>query len=196
MYFLYKILVISLPIGKAHVSYSMEVTENRKKEIGEIFKKTGLDDLNELKDSVESLPWVRSVRLRRNILSRLNIIVTPRVPVVRIADTDGKVIDKEGFIFVDVKADSLPMVKISRAITSEEVEQALGIFEILKGFNVDKVQITGGGVRTKISDSEVIWGNDEFVRKYEILRVLLRDNIGEFKGKIDFRFKNMVVLRR
>lgn len=196
MYFLYKILVVSLPIGKAHISYSMEVTEDRKKEIGEIFKKTGLDDLNELKDSIESLSWVSSVHLSRNILSRLNIIVTPRVPVVRIADTDGKVIDKEGFIFIDDKADSLPVVKISKAITSEEIEQALGIFKILKGFNIDKVQITYCGVRTKISGFEVIWGNDEFVRKYEILKYILRDNIGEFKGKIDFRFKNMVVLRR
>jgi cell division septal protein FtsQ len=196
IYFLYKILVVSLPIGKAHVSYSMEVAEYRKKEIGKIFKETGIDDLNELKNLIESLPWVRSVHLRRNILSRLNIIVTPRVPVVRIADKDGKVIDKEGFIFIDDKADSLPMVKISKAITSEEIEQALGIFKILKEFNVDKVHITGGGVRTKISGFEVIWGNDEFVRKYEILRVILKDNIGEFKGKIDFRFKNMVVLRR
>ena len=196
IYFLYKILVVSLPIGKAHVSYSMEVTEDRKKEIGKIFKETGIDDLNELKNSIKSLPWVRSVHLRRNILSRLNIVVTPRVPVVRIADKDGKVIDKEGFIFIDDKADSLPMVKISKTITSEEIEQALGIFEILKEFNVDKVHIAGGGVRTKISNFEVIWGNDEFVRKYEILRVILRDNIDEFKGKIDFRFKNMVVLRR
>ncbi len=196
MYFLYKILVVSLPIGKAHISYSMEVTEDRKKEIGEIFKKTGLDDLNELKDSIESLSWVSSVHLSRNILSRLNIIVTPRVPVVRIADTDGKVIDKEGFIFIDDKADSLPVVKISKAITSEEIEQALGIFKILKEFNIDKVQITYCGVTTKISGFEVIWGNDEFVRKYEILKYILRDNIGEFKGKIDFRFKNMVVLRR
>jgi hypothetical protein len=30
MYFLYKILVISLPIEKAHISYSKEVTENKR----------------------------------------------------------------------------------------------------------------------------------------------------------------------
>jgi len=91
MYFLYKVLVVSLPIEKAHISYSREVTENKKNEIGKIVKKTGIEDLRALKDSIESLSWVELVDLRRNILSRLKIIVTPRVPVVRIAGVEGKV---------------------------------------------------------------------------------------------------------
>ena len=196
MFFLYKILVVSLPIGKAHISYSMEVTENNKKEIGEIFKKTGLDDLNELKDSIESLPWVSSVLLSRNVLGRLNILVIPRVPVFRVLGDDGRVIDKEGFIFNSDKADSLPKVLLSKGVSSGEIEMALGIFGILKGLNIDEMRVGGGGVRTKCSDLEVIWGKDEFERKYEILKYILGNNISEFKGKLDFRFKNMVVLRR
>lgn len=196
MFFLYKILAVSLPIGKAHISYSMEITENKKKEIGEIFKKTGLDDLKELKDSIESLPWVSSVRLSRNILGRLNIIVTPRVPVFRIAGNGGKVIDKEGFIFNSDKADSLPKVQLGKGVSNKEIAMALGIFGILKELNIDEMRISSRGVRTKCSNLEVIWGKDEFERKYEILKYILGNNISEFKGELDFRFKNMAVLRR
>jgi len=196
MYFLYKILIVSLPIGKAHVSYSKGVTEKRKEEIGKIVKRTGLDDLNELKDSIESLPWVSSVHLGRNILGRLRIVVSPRVPRVRIAGSKDKVIDKEGFIFNYDITDSLPMVELSKGAQSEDIAKALGIFGILTEFNIDKVQIDRGKVKTKSSNCEVIWGNDGFVRKYEILKRILGDNISEFKGTLDFRFKNMVVLRR
>jgi hypothetical protein len=196
MYFLYKILIVSLPIGKAHISYSLEVKENRKKEIGEIFKETGLDDLNGLKDLIESLPWVSSVHFSRNILGRLNILIAPRVAVFRIAGSDGKVIDKEGFMFDSDKAGSLPMIELSRGVSSREIAMAIGIVKILKEFNIDKIRIDRGGVRTRCSNLEVVWGKDEFERKYEILKYILGSNINEFKGKLDFRFKNMVGLRR
>jgi len=196
MYFLYRILVISLPIEKAHISYSKEVTENKKNEIGKIVKKTGIDNLRALKDSIEYLTWVESVDLRRNILSRLKIVVTPRVPVVRIAGVGEKVIDKEGFIFSTDKTDSLPVVEVDKEVSSEKIAQALRILEILTALNIDKMRINHGDVITKCSNFEVIWGNDEFERKYEILKRILGDNISEFGGKIDFRFKNMAVLRR
>jgi hypothetical protein len=188
--------VVSLPIGKAHISYSMEVEENKKKEIGKIVKKIGLNDLEELKNAIESLSWVSSVRLSRNILSRLKILVTPRIPAVRIADTEGKVIDKKGFIFDSDKVRYLPVIELSKGLSSEEIEQAIGIFDILTEFNIERLYINDRGVRTKCSNFEVVWGNDEFVRKYEILRLILKNNINEFKGKLDFRFENMVVLRR
>ncbi len=196
MYFLYKVLVVSLPIEKAHISYSREVTENKKNEIGKIVKKTGIEDLRALKDSIESLSWVELVDLRRNILSRLKIIVTPRVPVVRIAGVEGKVIDKEGFVFSADKTDSLPLVELGKGVSSEKISQAIRIFQILTALNIDKMHINRGDVRTKCSNFEVIWGNDEFERKYEILKCILGNNISEFSGKLDFRFKNMVVLRR
>ena len=196
MYLLYKILVVTLPIGKVNLSYSAEVTEEKKKEIGKIVKKTGLDNLDELKNSIESLSWVDLVCLNRNILGRLKIIVVPRVPRVRIAGTGGKVMDNEGFIFNSNKSDSLPVVEIARGISREEVAKALGIFEVLNGFSIDDVKIGRGKVTTRSSKCEVIWGNDEFVRKYGVLKRILGDNISEFKGTLDFRFKNMVVLRR
>ncbi|MBN1694650.1 cell division protein FtsQ/DivIB [candidate division WOR-3 bacterium] len=196
MCFLYRILVISLPIEKAHISYEREVTENKKNEIGNIVKKTGIGDLRSLRDSIESLTWVEVVDLRRNILSRLKIVVTPRVPVVRIAGAKDKVIDEEGFIFSDDRADSLPIVVLGKGVSGEEIAQALRILEILTALNIDKMRINRGDVITKCSNFEVIWGNDKFERKYEILKRILGDNISEFSGKIDFRFKNMVVLRR
>ncbi len=196
MYFLYRILVISLPIEKAHISYSREVTENKKNEIGKMVKKTGIGDLRALKDSIESLSWVASVGLRRNILSRLKIVVTPRVPVARVAGTRGKVIDKEGFVFSSDKADSLPVVELGKGIPSEEIAKAIRILEILTSLNIDKMRINREDVITRCSNFEVIWGNDGFERKYEILKSILGDNISEFSGKLDFRFKNMVVLRR
>lgn len=196
IYFLYRILVVSLPVGKAHISYSGKVPERKKNEVGRIVKKTGVDDLNELKDSLESLPWVESVGLSRSILSRLKIVVVPRVPMLRMASGVGKVIDNNGFIFNYDNVDSLPMVKISEGISSKEIAQALGILGILREFEIDKVVINHDGVRTWISNVEILWGNDEFLRKKEIFKSILRNNISEFKGKLDFRFKNMVVLRR
>ena len=196
MYFLYRILVISLPIEKAHISYSREVTENKKNEIGNIVKRTGIGDLRALKDSIESLSWVASVGLKRNILSRLKIIVNPRVPAVQIAGAKDKVIDKEGFVFSDDKADSLPVVELGKGVTSEKIAQAIRNLEILTSLNMDKMRINRDDVITKCSNFEVIWGNDDFERKYEILKRILGDNISEFSGKLDFRFKNMVVLRR
>ena len=196
MYLLYKILVVSLPVGKVNLSYYTEVTENKKEEIGKIVKKTGLDDLNKLKNSIESLSWVDLVHLNRNILGSLRIIVVPRVPKFGIAGAGGKVIDKKGYIFSSDKADSLPVVELARGISREEVAKALGVFEVLNEFNIDEVQIARGKVTTKNSNCEVIWGNDEFVRKYGVLKRILGDNISEFKGTLDFRFKNMVVLRR
>jgi hypothetical protein len=197
MYFLYKILIVSLPIGKAHISYSGGVTEKKKSEIGKIVTKTGLDDLKALKDSIESLSWVASVDLRKNILSKLKILVTPRVPVVRIADNDGKAVDKEGFIFNADNADSLPVVELEKGVSSEEVAQAIGIFKIVTSFTINKMQISSEGLTTKCSNLEVIWGKDEFERKYEMLKLLLGKDISEFRGRrLDFRFENMVVLRR
>jgi hypothetical protein len=196
VYFLYKILVVSLPVGKAHISYSMEVTENKKNEIGKIVKKTGLDDLKELKDSIESLSWVESVDLNRNILSKLKILVAPRVPVARVNGAGGNVIDKKGFIFNADNVGSLPIVELDEGVSSQEIIQAIRIFKIVSSFTIDKIVINSKGIRTKCSDFEVIWGSDEFERKYDILKCLLGDNTSEFKGKFDFRFKNMVVLRR
>lgn len=196
MYFLYRILVISLPIEKAHISYSREAAENKKNEIGKIVKKTGISDLRALKDSIESLSWVASVDLRRNILSRLKIVVAPRVPVVRVAGAKDKVIDKEGFVFDDDRADSLPVVELGKEVTNENIAQAISILGILTSLNIDKIRIDRENVITKCSNFEVIWGNDDFERKHEILKRILGDNIGEFSGKLDFRFKNMVVLRR
>jgi len=196
MYFLYKILMVSLPVDKAHISYSQEVTEARKNEIGKIVKKIELDDLKELRESIESLSWVESVSLHRNILSKLKIEVTPRVPVVRIAGTSGKVLDREGFAFDSDRADSLPIVELSEGVKEKEIAQAIRIFKIVTSFTIDEMQVNCGEVRTKCSNFEVVWGNDEFERKYEILKRIVRNNKSEFKGRLDFRFKDMVILRR
>lgn len=196
MYFLYRILVVSLPIEKAHISYSGEVTEEKKKEIGKLVKKTGLDNLKVLKDSLKRLSWVESVQINRNILTRLRIIVTPRVAVARIEDTEDKVIDKRGFIFDSDEENSLPVIELSDDIFPEELAQSIGVFEVIEKLNAEKAHIDRYGVRTKCSNFEVSWGKNEFVRKYEILKLILGDNISEFKGKLDLRFKNMAVLRR
>ncbi len=196
MYFLYKILMVSLPVDKAHVSYPREVTEARKNEVGKIVKKIELDDLKELKKSIESLSWVKSVNLHRNILSRLKIEVIPRVPVAQVAGISGKVLDKEGFVFNSDKFDSLPVVELAKGVKEEEIAQAIKIFKIVPLFEIDKMEIGSGEVRIKCSNFEVIWGSDEFERKYEILKRVLGNNKSEFKGRLDFRFKDMVILRR
>jgi len=188
--------MVSLPVDKAHVSYPREVTEARKNEVGKIVKKIELDDLKELKKSIESLSWVKSVNLHRNILSRLKIEVIPRVPVAQVAGISGKVLDKEGFVFNSDKFDSLPVVELAKGVKEEEIAQAIKIFKIVPLFEIDKMEIGSGEVRIKCSNFEVIWGSDEFERKYEILKRVLGNNKSEFKGRLDFRFKDMVILRR
>jgi len=54
--------MVSFPVDEAHINYSQEVTEARKNEIGKTVKKIELDDLKELRESIESLSWVESVR--------------------------------------------------------------------------------------------------------------------------------------
>ena len=196
VYFLYRILMVSLPIGKASISYSGDVTENKKTEVGSMVKKVGIENLEELKNSIESLSWVESVNLKRTILRELKIRVVSRVPVVRVADTDGKVIDKNGVVFDYDKADSLPAVKLGKGVSEKEIAQVIYILEFLSNFDVDRISINPQGVRTKFSNLNVEWGVDGFKRKYEILNLLLGDNISDFKGELDFRFQNMVVLRR
>jgi cell division septal protein FtsQ len=196
LYFLYRVLMVSLPIGKASVSYLGDVTEKKKAEVGSIVKKVGIENLKELKDSIEYLSWVESVNLKRTILRELKIRVASRVPVVRVADTDSKVIDRKGVVFDSDKADSLPAVELGRGVSEEEIAQVIDILEFLSDFNVDRISINPQGVRTKFSNLNVEWGIDRFKRKYEILYLLLGDNISDFKGELDFRFKNMVVLRR
>ncbi len=188
--------MVSFPVDEAHINYSQEVTEARKNEIGKTVKKIELDDLKELRESIESLSWVESVSLHRNILSKLKIEVTPRVPVVQIAGTSGKVLDREGLAFDSDRADSLPIVELAKEVGEKEVAQAIRIFKIVTSFTIDKMQVNSGEVRTKCSNFEVIWGNDEFERKYEILKRILGNNKDEFRGKLDFRFKDMVILRR
>jgi cell division septal protein FtsQ len=196
LYFLYRILIISLPIGKASVSYSGDITEKKKSEVGSIVKKVGIENLEELKNSIESLSWVELVVLERTILRELKISVVSRVPVVRVADAEGKVIDKKGVVFDFEKANSLPAVELSKGVSEKEIAQVIDIIEILDDFNINRIRINPQGVRTRCSNLNVEWGNDEFKRKYEILNLLLGDNMSDFKGKLDFRFKNMVVLRR
>jgi cell division septal protein FtsQ len=197
MYFLYKICLVYLPVGNAHISYVRDVSEARKSEVGEIVKKIELDDLKELKKTIESLVWVESVNMRRSILGNFKIQVVPRVPVVRIAGTGGRVFDTKGFIFDTDKVDSLPEVEVKQGVPAEEVLQAVRIFKIMNSFTIDKMQIKSGEVRTKCSNFEVIWGNDDFEKKYEVLkRILQDDKNNQFKGRLDFRFKNMVIVRR
>jgi cell division septal protein FtsQ len=197
MYFLYKIYLVYRPVGNAHISYVRYVSEVRKSEVGEIVKKIELDDLKELKKTIESLVWVESVNMKRNILGNLKIQVFPRVPVVRVAGTEGKVFDTKGFIFDTDKVDSLPEVEVKQGVPAEEVLQAVRIFKIMDSFTIDKMQIKSGEVRTKCSNFEIIWGNEDFDKKYEILkRILQDDKNSQFKGRLDFRFKNMVILRR
>jgi cell division septal protein FtsQ len=196
VYFLYRILLISLPIGKASVSYPGDVTEKKKTEVGSIVKKVGIENLKELKNSIESLSWVESVGLKRTILRELKIRVVSRVPVARVANTDGKVIDRKGVIFDFDKTDSLPAVELDKGVLEKEIAQVIDILEFLSDFNVDRIRINPEGMRTKCSNLDIEWGTDGFKRKYEILEIILGDNISDFKGKLDFRFKNMVVLRR
>ncbi len=197
IYFLYKIFPFSLPVGNAHISYVREISEARKNEIGEIVKKVELDDLKELKKSIESIVWVESVSMRRNILGKLRIQVNPRVPVVRIAGTGTGVMDRKGFVFYTDEVNSLPEVEVKQGVPGEEVLQAIKIFKMMNSFTIDKMQIKSGEVRTKCSNFEVIWGDGDFEKKCEILkRILENDKENRFKGRLDFRFKNMVILRR
>jgi cell division septal protein FtsQ len=189
--------MVYLPVGKAHISYIYDVSDEKKEEVGKIIKRIELDDLKELKKSIESLIWVESVDMKRSILGNLKIQVNPRVPLVRIAGTDGRVLDTKGFIFNTDKIENLPEVEVEQEVSGEEVLQAVKIFKIMNSFTIDKMQIKSGEVRTKCSNFEVIWGNDDFEKKYEILRRILKDDENnQFKGKLDFRFKNMVILRR
>ncbi len=196
IYFIYKIFIVSLPVDKARVSYSSEVAEIRKSQIGKIIKNIGFDDLKKLKKSIESLPWVESVKLHRNILNMLRVEVTPRIPVARVVGVGGKVIDKEGHIYDSETCDSLPMIDIAKEVKEDEIATAVRIFDIVTLFEIDKMEISSGGLRTKCSGVEVLWGTGDFERKYEIMKRILRSYKNEFKGKHDFRFKNMVVLRR
>ncbi len=196
IYFLYKIIIASLPVDKAYISYTREVTETRKDEIGKTVKKVGIEDLKELKKSVETLSWVESVNLHRNILRRLNIEVISRVPVARIEGSKGKVIDRQGLIFDSDESDSLPVVELNSEVGKEGIGRAIELFEIMSLSEIDKMEIRTGGVLTRYKNLEVIWGSDEFERKYDILKRILEKNKNEFKGRLDFRFKNMVILRR
>jgi hypothetical protein len=135
--------------------------------------------------------------MKRNILGNLKIQVNPRVPLVKIAGTDGRVLDTKGFIFNTDNVENLPEVEVTQGVPAEEVLQAVKIFKIMNSFTIDKMQIRSGEVRTKCSNFEVIWGSDDFEKKYEILkRILQDDKNNQFKGRLDFRFKNMVILRR
>jgi hypothetical protein len=196
IYFLYKIVIASLPVDKAYISYARGVSEGRKNEIGEVVKKVGLEDLKELKVSIETLSWVESVNLHRNILRKLNIEVIPRVPVAQIEGDKDKVVDKQGFIFNSDVSDSLPVVKLISEVQEEGISRAIKLFEIIPFSEIDKMEIRSGGVITKYEDLKVIWGSDGFKGKYEILKRILEQNKKEFKGCLDFRFKNMVILRR
>ena len=196
LYFLYRILIVSLPIGKASVSYSGDVTESKKTEVGSVVKEVGIENMEGLKNSIEALSWVESASLKRTILRELKIRVNSRTPVVRVADTEGKVIDRKGIIFDFEKADSLPAVEVSKGVSDKQIAQVIDIIGILDDFDIDRIRINPEGVRTRCSNLNVEWGTDEFKRKHEILKLLLGDNISDFKGKLDFRFKNMVVLRR
>jgi cell division septal protein FtsQ len=196
VYFLYRILMVALPIGKASVSYSGDITESKKTEVGLVVKEVGIENFEELKNSIESLSWVESVNLKRTILRELKIRVNSRTPVVRVADTESKVIDRKGIVFDFEKADSLPAVEVSKGVSEKQIAQVIDIIRILDDFDIDRIRINPEGVRTKCSNLNVEWGTDEFKRKHEILKLLLGDNISDFKGKLDFRFKNMVVLRR
>jgi cell division septal protein FtsQ len=197
IYFLFKIFSVYLPVENAHISYVRDISEARKNEVGEIVKRVELDDLKELKKSIESLVWVESVSMKRNILGKLRIQINPRVPVVRIAGTGTRVMDRKGFIFNTDGVDSLPEVEIRQGVPGEEVLQAIKIFKMLNSYTIDKMQVKSGEVRTKCSNFEVIWGNGDFEKKCEILkRILQDDKENQFKGRLDFRFKNMVILRR
>jgi cell division septal protein FtsQ len=196
IYFLYKIIIASLPVDKAYISYTREVSESRKNEIGEVVKKVGLEDLKELKKSIATLSWVESVNLHRNILRKLNIEVVPRLPVAQIEGSGGKVVDRQGFIFVSDKSDSLPLVNITAKVQEEGISRAIELFDIIPLSEIDEMEIRTGGVVTRYEDLKVIWGSDEFEKKYEILKRILKQSKSEFKGRLDFRFKNMVILRR
>jgi hypothetical protein len=196
IYFLYRIIIASLPVDKAYISYARKVSEGRKNEIGEVVKKVGLEDLKELKGSIETLSWVESVNLHRNILRKLNIEVIPRVPVAQIEGDRGKVVDRQGFIFNSDESDSLPIVKLTSEVQEGGISRAIELFEIIPLSEIDKMEIRPGGVITRYEDLKVFWGSGEFRRKYEILKHILEKNKKEFKGRLDFRFKNMVILRR
>ena len=196
IYFLYKIVIASLPVDKAYISYARKVSEGRKNEIGEVVKKVGLEDLKELKISIETLSWVESVNLHRNILRKLNIEIIPRLPVAQIEGDKDKVVDKQGFIFDSDESNSLPIVKLTSEVEEEGISRAIKLFEIIPFSEIDKMEIRSGGVITSYEDLKVVWGSDEFKRKYEILKRILEQNKKEFKGCLDFRFKNMVILRR
>lgn len=196
IYFSYRIVIASLPVDKAYISYTREVTEARKAEIGKKVKEVGLDNLKELKKTIESLSWVESVNLHRNILRKLNIEVISRVPVARIEGARGKVVDEQGIIFDSDKLGSLPVVALPSGVGKEGIGRAIELFKIIPLSEIDKMEIRNEGVKTRYKNMEIIWGSDGFERKYEILKSILKKNKKEFKGRLDFRFKNMVILRR
>jgi cell division septal protein FtsQ len=196
LYFLYRIAIAFMPIDKACISYPREVTEGRKNEVAQIIKKVGLGNLKELEKSLESLSWVEEVSLSRNILRKLKIDVISRVPVARVEGLDEKVVDGQGFVFDADKSYTLPVVKLSSEVKKEGIHKVVELFDIIPLSEVDKIEVGKKGVLTRYKDLEIVWGSDEFDKKYEILKKILKNNKNEFKGRLDFRFKNMVILRR
>ena len=196
IYFLYRIAIAFMPIDKACIIYPREVAESRKDEVAQIIKKVGLGNLKELEKSLESLSWVEEVSLSRNILRKLKIDVISRVPVARVEGSDKKVVDNKGVIFNADKSYTLPVIKLPTEVKKEGIRKVVELFEIIPLSEVDKIEVGKKGVLTRYKDLEIVWGSDKFDKKYEILKKIVENSNNEFKGRLDFRFKNMVILRR
>jgi cell division septal protein FtsQ len=172
------------------------VSEEKISEVRQLIPEPFPKSVELVKSAIRKLNWVQGVKFKKGIRGIMSICIQPRVPVARITNKKGVGVDREGILFpVAIGIDTLPSITIKNGSLHDTLGDAVRLLKVLRGLNVNGIEITARGLESRIGKVKVIWGSDGYPEKYRLLKRILKTKVIS-SGILDMRFDNQVVLRR
>ncbi len=194
-YLMFRGWIALMPIKNWKINWTGNVSDTKKEEIRNLVQKTGVKSLHSLRSSIKTIDGVKDVRFKKGVTGILTIQVQPRVPIARVSDSKKRGLDQEGIVFEAEGLENLPVITIQGDSCLKDIQKALKILDVAKDLPIDDIKIGPRGVETRSDALKIIWGEGMFPKKYQILKRILKEGYGS-KKRLDFRFDNLVVVRR
>lgn len=170
-------------------------------------------DLGPVAERLRELPWVEDLRIRRTLLSNVEIHFTEHEPLFRCLDESGaeRVVTATGALLVPPAAlDLSALVRLEPArierdeLVAEDRVRLAALVEAMRSqpWPLDRpwdaVDLRGpGGVTLRLAGGTEIWlGGEEFRSRLERMRASHEQWRQRLPGRVDLRFDRQIIVAR
>lgn len=193
LFFIYQAWKINTPVDGYRIEWMTGVPEEKTNEVLQLIPDSIPEDYSNIKENLEKIKWIKGAYFHKNIKGIMIISMQPRVPLARIKGGKNLALDSEGIIFKSSGLDSLPVVRINGELSGGVMENVTGFLHLTGNLNIKEIIIHHGCIKTKIDDTWINWGYENYRKKMRIYRRIKKEGINA--GKLDLRFEGQIILR-